>query len=67
MITNCNFKVFNIKENDYRFPNGMYGIQSIFICFMSKISSEAICTEVYAILSEGGNVDTTCSFAQKKI
>lgn len=38
----------------------MYGTQSIFICFIGRISSVSLCTDLMPILSEGGKGDTTC-------
>ena len=57
------------KQNEYRFPNGIYGTQSIFICFMSKtfLDSESLCTETSPILLEGGNGDTTCSINKRTL
>lgn len=49
------------KVTNYLSSKGMYGTQSIFICFIGTISSASRWTELIPILSEGGKGDTTYS------
>lgn len=46
--------------NIYLSSKGIYGTQSIFICFIGIISSDSLWTDVMPIFSEGGKGDTTC-------
>lgn len=50
----------------YLFSRGIYGTQSIFICFMGIISSASLWTELIPILSEGGKGDTTYKIKNHK-